>query len=128
MPNTWCIYHVENSSHTIFHGTPTPMNKFVAIVCKDSDYRGFYINSKIRLFIKERQELLQCQVKIKVSHYRFLDDDSYINCQKTYPFRDDELFNYKCNINIVTKAEIQKAVKDSGLIEGRWEKLILSGS
>ncbi len=124
MPNTWCIYHVENSSHTI----PTPMNKFVAIVCRDSKFRGFLINTDINPYILERPALLMCQIDIRASDYRFLDHDSHINCVDLFPFEDNELLNLRCAINIMTKAEIKKAVKDSGLIEGRWEKLILSGS
>lgn len=124
MPTTWCIYHVENCSHV----RPIPKNKFVAIVCRDSKFRGFLINTEINLYILERPVLLMCQIDIRVSDYRFLDHDSYINCVDLFPFEDNELLNLRCDINIMTKAEIKKAVKDSGLIEGRYEKLILSGS
>jgi len=126
VPDTWCIYHVENCSHTI----PKPKNKFVAVVCRDSNYRGFLINTDIDPYILEQPILLMCQITIKVSDYKFLDHNSHINCVDLFPFEDNELAlsNFRCNINIMTKAEIQKAVKDSGLIEGRWEKLILSGS
>lgn len=104
------------------------MNKFVAIVCRDSKFRGFLINTDINPHILDRPVLLTCQINIRASDYKFLDHNSYINCVDLLPFEENELSNFRCGINIMTKAEIKKAVKESGLIEGCWEKLILSGS
>lgn len=122
MPDTWCIYHVKNCSHV----RPLPKNKFTAIVCKDKKCMGFLINSEIHPFISRRPELLRCQVKIKASDYKFLDYDSYIDCVELYPFEDTELVDKKDSINIITKAEIKKAVKNSSTIVIRYQKLILS--
>jgi hypothetical protein len=122
MPNVWCIYHVKNSPHT----RPIPKNKFVVIVCNDDKYYwGFFINTEVREFIKKHQKMLKCQVPIKLSQYSFLDYDSYINCVELYPFDKNKLTDRKSVVNIVTKAEIKKVVKDSETIETYLIKLIL---
>ena len=89
---------------------------------------GFLINTDIHPFILEQPELLRCQVKIRASDYRFLDHDSYISCIDLFPFGDNELLNWRSHINIMTKAEIKKAVKSSKAVEVRYQKLILSNS
>ena len=122
MPNTWCIYHVKNCTHA----RPAPKNKFVAIVCRDLKCMGFLVNSEIYPFILKRPALLACQVKIKALNYSFLDHDSYIDCIDLYDFEDAELLDRLTPINIVTKAEIKRAVKDSETIAPRYQKLILN--
>jgi hypothetical protein len=122
MQDTWCIYHVKNCSHV----RPFPKNKFTAIVCKDKKCMGFLINSIVRPFILKRPDLLRCQVKIKASDYKFLDHDSYIDCVELYPFEDTDLIDKKDTINMITKAEIKRAVKGSDTIVTRYQKLILS--
>jgi len=122
MPYTWYIYHVEKCSHA----KPKPKDKFTAIVCKDLNCMGFLINTEIRPFIRNKPDLLKCQVKIKATHYRCLNHDSYIDCLDLYPFCDSELINERDPINIVTKAEIKKAVSYAKTIEGRFKKVILN--
>jgi len=124
MPDTWCIYHVKNCSHT----RPSPKDKFVVIVCRDSTCRGFFINTRVHSFILKQPELLKSQVKIKVSDYNFLDYDSYIDCKDLYDFEDKELLDRRVPVNIITKAEIKKAVKGSKTIETRYQNLILSNN
>ena len=124
MPDTWCIYHVKNCSHT----RPVPKDKFVVIVCRDSTCMGFLINTRIHPFILKQPELLKSQVKIKVSDYNFLDYDSHIDCKDLYDFEDEELLDRRVPVNIITKAEIRKAIGDSATIEPRYQKLILHNS
>ena len=124
MPDTWRIYHVKNCSHT----RPDPKAKFVVIVCKASKCMGFLINTEIHPFILKRPELLKAQVKIKVSDYRFLDHDSYIDCKDLFDFEDRDLLDERVPVNIITKAEIRKAINDSEVIEPRYQKLILHNS
>jgi len=124
LPNTWCIYHVKNCPHT----RPAPKDKFVIIVCRDSHCRGFLINSGIHPFILNNSELLGYQVKIRVPDYKFLDRDSYIDCKDLFPFEDSELTNFRSDVNIMTKAEIKKVVRNSKTIERRYVKLILGNS
>ncbi len=87
---------------------------------------GFLINSGIHPFILKRPELTVCQVEIKASNYRFLNHNSYIDCIELYDFEDAELSDRCTPINIVTKAEIKKAVEGSRTIVARHQKLILS--
>jgi hypothetical protein len=87
---------------------------------------GFLINTGIHPFILKRPKLLGCQVKIRASDYKFLDHDSYIDCVELYAFDDAKLLDRRSSINIVTKAEIKKAIKGSETIEIHYQKLILS--
>jgi hypothetical protein len=122
MPDIWCIYHVSNC----IYAKPSPKNKFVSIVCRSPNYMGFLINTDIHPFIMGKPDLLSCQVKILASQYKFLDHDSYINCVDLYQFKQTDLVNYCVPVNIVTKTEIIKAVKNSKTIELRFQKMILT--
>jgi hypothetical protein len=124
MPDIWCFYHVKNCPHT----RPIPKDKFVAIVCRDSYCLGFLVNTNIHPFIRKQPDLLVCQVKIRASNYRFLDYDSYIDCNDLYPFGDTLLLDSRGLISRQTKIEIIKAVSISKTIEGRYQKLILGSS
>lgn len=119
MPDTWCIYHIKNCPYA-------HKDKFVVIVCRDSKCRGFFINTDdMRPFIKKKPEFFKTQVEINETDYKFLDHKSYINCAELREFNDEYLTDRRTPVNIITKAEIRKAVKESGLIEARYEKLIL---
>jgi hypothetical protein len=123
MPSSWSIYHVKNCIYT----KPLPKDKFVAIMCNQPLLIGFFINTEIRPFIQHNPDLLKCQVKIQTSHYRFLDYDSYINCSNNpYQFNTKELTDFKCSINMITKAEIIKVVRESKTLEQRYQKMILA--
>ena len=124
MPDLWCIYHVKNDIHAV----PRPKNKFVAIVCVDPGCIGFFINSEIAPFILHNPELLKHQVKIQMSKYRFLNDDSYIDCNDPYEYRKRELKEYIEPINTVTKAKIIKAITNSKVVPPRYQKMILDNS
>jgi hypothetical protein len=107
---------------------PRPKDKLTAVVCKDLHCMGFLINSAIHPFILKRPDLLASQVKIKVSDYKCLQHDSYIDCIDLLDFSDAELSNNERDpINIVTKAKIRKAVADSKTITNRFKRLILYG-
>ena len=125
MADSWSIYHVKDSAHA----RPKPKNKYIAVTCATPCFMGFFINSEIRPFIYDTPELLQCQVKILASHYQFLNDDSYIDCSRNpFEFKKTDLTDYRMPINIVTKAEIIKAIKNSETIDARYQKMILGDS
>jgi len=120
MPPTWHIYYAERVSRT----KPKPKDKFVAIACRDSRPRGFFINTDIHPYIQNRPHLSSCQVVIKASYYRFLDYDSYIDCSQLRKFKDSDLTGKSWAINRQTKAEIQKVVASAKTIEPCYKKLI----
>jgi len=122
MPYTWYIYHVPNC----LHAKPKPKNKLTAIVCKDLNCMGFLVNTVIHPYILKRPDLLAAQVKIKASNYKCLNHDSYIDCVDLYAFGDAELLDRRDPINLITRAEIQKAVNNSKTIVTRLQKLILN--
>jgi hypothetical protein len=116
----WCIYYVKNCTCT----RPNK-DKFVAIVCSETNPMGFIINTRIHPFILERPDLSSCQVAIKVSDYAFLDHDSYINCIDLYSFNDNELTDSKGRIKTHTINEIKGAVAASKTIPAYFKKLII---
>ena len=119
MPDIWCIYHIKNCPYS-------HKDKFVVIACRDSKCMGFIINTeRMRPFVKKRPEFLKAQVEIRETNYNFLDHKSYINCAELREFDDKYLVDMRIPVNIITKAQIRKSVKESGLIETRYERLIL---
>jgi len=121
MPRMWCIYHVKKSRHT----KPIPKDKFVIIVCIDTNPWGFFINTGINQFIQKRPELLACQVSIKAASHECLDYDSYVDCTDLLPFEDTELTDIKDKVDQQTQSEIKKAVAKSKTLVVRHKKIIL---
>jgi len=85
---------------------------------------GFFINTNIHPFIRNRPELRACQVLIKALDYEFLVYNSYIDCHKLLQFEDTHLTNCRCPIKDKTKVEIKRVVTNSKTIEPRFKKLI----
>jgi hypothetical protein len=119
MPAIWHIYHIKNSRHT----TPSK-NKLVIIVCISVKYMGFFINTDISNFVKNRPDLLACQVVIKASEHKCLKYDSYVDCAHIYPFEDAELSDIRDSISNHARTKIRKAVALSKTIEGCYKEII----
>lgn len=122
MPSIWYIYHVKNCRHA----KPAPKDKFVVIVHKDPEPWGFFINTGIRPFVQNQPEMLACQVSIKATDYKYLDHNSYVDCNDLYLFKDTDLTDAKGPVNKKTKADIKKAIAVSKTIVVRHKKLILA--
>jgi GTP-binding protein EngB required for normal cell division len=121
MPFTWHIYHVENCPQS----KPPFQNKFVAIVCKDAKFMGFFINSKIRSYVQKRPALRACQVVIDALNHRCLDDNSYVDCVELIKFGNAQLVNCRDPISKQTKEKIEAAVANADTIPPHYKKLIL---
>lgn len=65
--------------------TPNPKNKYLLLVCVDPLPLFFVINSEVSDFIKERDHMLRCQIKLDVANHNFMDHDSYIACHEAKP-------------------------------------------
>lgn len=115
----WHIYHVENCRHA-----KPPKDKFVVIVCKDVQAMGFFINTEINSYIKNRPELLACQVVIKSLDHKCLNWNSYVDCCELFLFEDAEL-SVRNPIVKQTRDAIKIAVNISETLEERHRKLIL---
>lgn len=120
MPSVWQVYHVKNCCYT-----HPPKNKYVVIVCKDVEFMGFLVNSKLSSFILKRPDLLICQVVLSASDYGFLSHDSYLDCGQIYPFDDDVLVISVSDINKKTMSAIKIAVSKAKTIEKHYKDLIL---
>jgi hypothetical protein len=116
----WHIYHVKNCRHA----KPDPKDKFVVIVCKDVQAMGFFINTEINSYIKNRPELLACQVLIQASDHKCLDWNSYVDCHELFRFEDAEL-SIRNPVAKQTREAIKNAVNISELLVERYRKLIL---
>ncbi|MEO1256804.1 MAG: hypothetical protein AAFY41_18220, partial [Bacteroidota bacterium] len=56
---------------------PTPKNKYIAIMCFDDQIpMGILINSNIHPFVKARNHLMPCEVKLEQASHNFLSYDS----------------------------------------------------
>lgn len=121
MPDVWRIYRIKNCRHTIPH-----KDKFAIIVCKDIEYMGFLINSKIHPYLIKRPYLYECQILLSKEDYRFLFHDSFLDCTKIYPFKNDELVTGLGIINDKTKTEIKSIVAQAKTIEKRYISLLLN--
>jgi hypothetical protein len=121
MPDIWRVYRIKKCRYT-----HPPKDKFVVIVCRDIEYMGFIVNSKIHPFILKRPHLLKCQVTLTNSDYGFLFHDSYLDCGRIYAFKDAELIVGLELVNDKTKADIKSAVVQSKTIEKKYKDLILS--
>lgn len=121
MSSIWRIYFVPNCCHI----TP-PHDKLVIIVAKSPKPIGFFINTDIPAFIKNKQDLLVCQVPVLALDYECLQHKSYINCAKLLYFKESELTQPRDFIKIKTKNEIKTAVSSAITIEPNIRKLILS--
>lgn len=61
---------------------PKPKDKYLMLACADPLPLFFVINSEVGAFIKERDYLYRCQVKLDVANHGFLDHDSFIACHE----------------------------------------------
>ncbi len=116
--------------------TNPPKDKYVVISHSDSTQRVviFVINSQINNFLKKRDSLLNCQVKIEPSDYPFLEHNSYINCADVEYFEKDKIAAQllsdkdrdKGTLKQETKNKILKVVKDPKTItiSRKYKKLI----
>ena len=116
----WHIYHVKNCRHA----KPDPKDKFVVIVCRDVQAMGFFINTGVNSYIKNRPELSACQVVIKASDHKCLDWNSYVDCSELFRFEDAEL-SIRNPLVKHTREAIKNAVNISETLEERHRKLIL---
>ena len=59
---------------------PHPKYKYMVTACVEPKFLFFLINSEIHEIYHKNQELLDCQILIEMSIYKFLKKDSYIDC------------------------------------------------
>jgi len=68
--------------------------------------------------------MLACQAIIDKASYKFLKQDSYVNCNELISFFDIELTDERSRVKEEAKANIIKAVGLSKLIEPRYKRMI----
>ena len=101
---------------------PYPKDKFFLVAAINPAPILLVVNSGINPFIQNNPEMLKCQVVIAESNYRFLDHDSYLDCNKVITsFRpsvieEQILSNPRRLKDVLTgasRAQVIKAIEDS---------------
>ena len=124
--------------HLFCKTTLPPKNKFIVVV--HIDYQEdlllcFYMNSRINGFIKSKPELERCQITLQKSRYKFLDNDSYLDCSEVEDdIEIDDVLNhllenqddFKCSLVEEDILEIIQAVNISKNITDFDKKLIIN--
>lgn len=126
MPTTdiraWHIYHIPDCRHA----KPDPKDKFVIVVCVNEDHcLGFFINSRISGFIRDRTHLLGCQTSILSSEHDCLSHDSFIDTTTVLKLDFVELTDMKDEISDDTKRALIAAVDFCIVIPKRYKRQVL---
>src|SRR5689334_11476007 len=118
----WCAYLAPHCRHTTDRS-----NKYVVIVHVDENALGFFINSRLTQWIKDRPRLLVCNSPIFLKeNEHVVDYDSFIDCQKIYEFGEHDIEKKLDKISDRAKSDMLKAIDDCPVLERRYKKLILS--
>jgi len=102
--------------------------KIHVVCCVDPKPLAFFINSELNDFVQNRQELVACNVQIKLADYPgFLKHDSYIACCEPVSIVgiDDEAHQIVGNINRETLDAMREAVDKSPILVQRQKDWIL---
>ena len=89
MSSKWEVFHMPSCRHA----KPAPKDKFIVIAYGNPSPHGFFINSRINNFIRNRPDLLSCEAEILASQHPFLRYDSYVDCREIFSFYEIELTN-----------------------------------
>jgi hypothetical protein len=116
----WHVYFVAHCRHA----KPQPKDKFVVIMCIDSDPCGFFVNSKINQYIYNNAYLLPCEVKLSSTYHSFLAYDSWLDCRDIYRFYQTELTQYRGIVHQSARQDILSGVKNCKVLAKRYKRLI----
>lgn len=98
----------------------TPLkDKFLVLVAVEPELLFFVINSTINEFIRRKEHLMQCQVKIGHEEHPFLRYHSFINCTEAhkialrdvYEQLEQDIGRLKDGVSPQTREQIVAAVK-----------------
>jgi hypothetical protein len=115
--------------------TIPPKEKYLLLVCVDSEPLFLIINSEINSFYRSRPHLRDCQVSIPVQSHDFLDHDSFIDCVKVIRGLTQvsvqeqvltSMMRIKGRIDSTCKEAVMTAITRSRSIEPRFKELILT--
>jgi hypothetical protein len=117
----WHIYLAENCFHT-----DPPKDKYVVISHIDESIMGFLINSKITPWLSRHPNLVVCEAVITAQGHSFLKYNSFVDCQKIYPFYDWELTRHVGEVSPNAKLSILQALSVCPTLERKYKTAILS--
>lgn len=93
------------------HTKPNPKNKFV-------------VNSHVNEFVKNRPQLMQCEVKILQQDHAFLSYDSYVDCRDIFGFHLNELTDRRGEIAVAARPLIRAAVASCPVLPRKYKEMI----
>ncbi|WP_204103219.1 MULTISPECIES: hypothetical protein [Spirulina sp. CCY15215] len=102
-----------------------PKDKFIVVAYINPCPHGFFINSKINKFIRNRPNLLSCEAQILVSQHTFLKYDSYVDCRDLFSFVDSDLTRSRGILSLDAQTAILSAVDACPVLEEHHKIKIL---
>lgn len=121
MPQQWEVFYIPNCRHA----KPQPKSKFIVIAYINPSPHGFFINSEILNYIRNRPALIECEAPILARHHSFLHHDSYVDCTQIYPYTLAELTDSKGLLNDSAQQTVITAVTKCTVLARIHKKRIL---
>ena len=118
MISIWSVYHIP----LCCHAKPKPKNKFVVIFYTDPEPHGFFINSTINNFIKNRPYLLKCEPVINKLDHNFLSHSSYVDCRDALKFHPKDLTDFRGVLSIQAQKEVTDAIMACPVLSRKHKK------
>jgi hypothetical protein len=99
--------------------------KYLLLVAdEDPDYWTFIINTDINQFVKNRPELLKCQVAVDASNNQFLAHDSHVACHELMRMRREEMIRELMDSTDSMKGQISDDIKTEVIAAVKFAKTI----
>lgn len=104
--------------------TTPPKDKFLVLACIEPEPLFLVINSQLNEFIRKREWLFQCQVRIEHEDHPFLRHHSYIDCTNAHKIALRDIYE-QLEMDIETiKDEISKDVLGQILAAVKFSKTL----
>lgn len=113
--------------------TVPPKEKYLAVVSAEPRPLLFVVNSSVGEFVRQRPDLLKCQVLLSAADYGFLTHDSYLDCSNVIDCIDQNVIAHqvtrdigriKGDLNGATRARVVEVVRQAKTISPRHKAAI----
>lgn len=121
MASQWEVFHLIACRHA----KPQPKNKFLLVAYTSPSPHGFFINSSINRFIRNRPHLLPCEAEIFAHEHHFLNHDSFVDCRDIFDLRLQELTSSRGHLSPRGTHAVIAAVRACPVLERFHKQRIL---
>jgi len=118
MISKWSVFYIPLCRYA----KPKPKNKFVVIFYTYPAPHGFFINSKINNFIKNRPYLAKCEPVLNKLEHAFLSHNSFIDCRDAFMFHSDELTDFRGVLSIEAINDATEAILNCPVLSKKHKK------